>query len=71
MSTTTIERCDRCGGRGATTWTKGRVKGRRTLVLCASHDTKYALAMTADNWKATTIEDEVLNPAPEPEPVPA
>lgn len=50
------ERCDRCGGRAHTIWTKG--KG--TLTFCPQCNDKHELALISAGFKPEVIEDEVL-----------
>lgn len=58
------ERCDRCGGRGFATWTKGE----HSLTLCLQHNDKHELQILAQGFEPSLIVDEVMGEKPEPVP---
>lgn len=51
-----IDRCDRCGGRGSTKWSKGT----EPLVLCPKHTTKHEHALIADGFEVFVIDDPAM-----------
>lgn len=47
-----MDRCDRCGGRGAWQYRKDG----HTLTFCAKHDRVHAVALDRQRWRIETRE---------------